>query len=329
MGSSSSGAAPSFPLPLDDCRIGDLDEAAATSRRQVTAFRSVGASVRTLEKRAGGEVLGMLLPEIGRSARKVTDASDRLSSAALAASATMRAYATGVGRYNGVVGELNEEYAQAKGRGFGVADDAGAEDDMSASEKREAHADAVDAADLALRQRLGRRERASRQTLDDLGDHLAANLGKSPRDALVGIPTQRQMSVADLFGLPVGSVVGRPGEVRTGPWSASQITWGVLNELPMTKCLWPTIDGAVNGLDFGSEAEKHLPRITARASGLVALVVTATKCQVPAYLDTAGTARKEIGERGSGRDDVDVTPPELPGPVPGLDRRDRPSDSLR
>lgn len=93
----------------------------------------------------------------------------------------MKGFGHSISTYNKTVDRLNHEYETAKRRHFGVtADTDGTTDDMSAKEKKTTHDAAVDAADHALRVKLGAQEATARRQLDDDGQTFADTLTTGP-----------------------------------------------------------------------------------------------------------------------------------------------------
>lgn len=178
---------PTFPLPHDETDVGVLEEAADVMSKQAEAFGGVRDALVSRTGSVVSEVEGDLVAPARISTRSPQGRAGDLSAAATAACATMAAYAAAVNKYNGVVDRLNREYNAAKAADFSVAADAGATESMNDQERQTARAQAIDAADVALRTQLGKQEQVARTELDRTGDTLAANLIGTPNQAIEGV----------------------------------------------------------------------------------------------------------------------------------------------
>lgn len=196
------GAAPAFPLPHDEADPDTITAASDRAGHQFDPLATVQGELENRARAANQDVTGVLVVPLATSTTPQQRAAGDLALAALAASGTMAAYAEAVRTYNGVVDGLNEEYATAKGDGFGVASDAGHAEGNTPEQDRTAHDSAVDAADLELRRSLGAREREARRTLDETGDSLAQGLDKSPTETLQGLVP---VAAGESPGAPVGT----------------------------------------------------------------------------------------------------------------------------
>jgi hypothetical protein len=175
----------SFPLPHYEGDAGATSEAAAKSLAQQRAYESLKSDVSARVAAAASKSSGTLPAQVTASSKQVEDKAHDLGAAAAVAGGALNSFARAIRTYNTQVDGLNREYEAAKQANFDVASDAGAEEGMSPAEKARAHANAVDAADAALKQQLEARRKGYEQTLEAAGDHAAGLLNRGAYDAAV------------------------------------------------------------------------------------------------------------------------------------------------
>lgn len=175
----------SFPLEHYEGDAGRTRAAGTAALKQRGVYDDLSSGIKDLTTAAGRHVTGAIEPAVLASSKGVANKAHDLGAASVLAAGALSAFAKAISIYDKKVDNLNTRYETAKAARFGVSSTSGATQGMSETEKRNAHGEAVDAADAELRRRLEEERRTAEEQLNEEGDNCADLLNKGPSQTAI------------------------------------------------------------------------------------------------------------------------------------------------